>query len=161
MVNKHILIINNEKYSDEAGWSGKIEAALTEIGEKTSTIVHYSIVDKELINSINPSHIIMTGRIGHDWEENEITNKYIPKLNIVKELNIHLLGICAGLQLLAIMHGGSIDKMVDSTENILEEGYIKHTKVRDHQFLYRLEDDFYCKQFHRDEVKELPEVFDL
>ncbi|PID20981.1 hypothetical protein CSV61_12205 [Sporosarcina sp. P3] len=158
---KHVLIINNEKYENELGWSDKVVEALNNIEEVTCTVSHYSKIDSNYIKDLQPQYIIMTGRIGQHWEENEISDRYIPKLNIIKDLPVPVLGICAGLQLTAIMYGGKIGKMVESSDDILEEGYIKHFIKKDHQLLEGVNTSFYCRQLHRDEVKTLPEEFDL
>lgn len=158
---KHVLIINNEKYENEIGWSNKVVEALNNIEEVACTVSHYSKIDSDYIKDLQPQYIILTGRIGQHWEENEISDRYIPKLNIIKDLHIPILGICAGLQLTAIMYGGEIGKMVESSEDILEEGYIEHFIKKDHPLLEGVNNSFYCRQLHRDEVKTIPEEFDL
>lgn len=161
MLEKHILIINNEKYEKEPGWSNKIEEALKNTEKVICTISHYSNISYEFIEKIKPQYIILTGRIGHHWEENEISEEYIPKLNIIKELDIPILGICAGIQLMVIMYGGNIGKIVAGKDDILEEGYTKHFIKKEHELLQGLNENFYCYQFHRDEVKTLPDQFEL
>ena len=161
MVGKKVLIINNEKNEDELGWSTRVVQALENIEEVECTVAHYSKFDSEYVAKLQPHYIILTGRIGQHWEENEIENKYIPKLSIIKDLDIPMLGICAGLQLTAIMYGGKIGKMIESTEDILEEGYVEHFIKQEHQLLQGVKSTFYCRQLHRDEVKILPEEFEL
>lgn len=161
MLEKRILIINNEKYEREPGWSNKIEEALKKTDKVTCTISHYSHISYQFIEKIKPQYIILTGRIGHHWKENEISEKYIPKLNIIKELDIPILGICAGIQLIVIMYGGNIGKIVAGKDDILEEGYTKLFIKKEHELLQGLNEDFYCYQSHRDEVKMLPGQFEL
>lgn len=158
---KKVLIINNEKYSDDPGWSPQVEKALMEIENVQCTVKHYSEVSRHLINEINPQSIILTGRVGHHWEPNEIEQYYVPKLNVLKEVNIPILGICAGLQLIAIIHGGTIGRMFETEENILEEGYVEHFIIKEDVIFTGLNEKFYCRQFHRDEVKEIPDEFEL
>lgn len=161
MTEEKVLIINNEKYNDEPGWSKKIEKALNNIKPVNCTIAHHSEISSEFINQVNPSRIILTGRIGHQWVANEISNDYIPKLSIIKNTHVPVLGICAGLQLIAIMFGGNIGKMVDSDNDVLEEGYTKLFTHKEHELLHGLGEHFYCNEFHRDEIKTLPEEFEL
>lgn len=161
MTAKNILIINNEKYPNDPGWSPQIEKALKKIDDVQCTVKHFSEISSSLIEDVNPQSIILTGRVGHHWEPNEIENNYVPKLNILMNVDVPILGICAGLQLLAIMHGSTVGKMHESEENILEEGYIEHTIVKEDDIFAGLNKTFYCRQFHRDEVKEIPDEFEL
>lgn len=160
MSKKSILIINNEKYKEEQGWSNKVEQSLKNIEDVSCTISHYSSIDDKFIENLKPQFIILTGRIGHHWDENEMEEKYLPCLNTINNFNIPTLGICAGLQLIALMDGGSVGKMIEE-EDVLEEGYVKHFIKQDHQLLNGLNHQFICKQFHRDEVKELPDSMTL
>lgn len=161
MSNKHVLIINNEKYDNEPGWAHKIEEAIKKVEKVTCTTSHYSKIDSSFINKLGPQYIILTGRIGQHWEENEITEDYIPVLSTLKSFHIPTLGICAGMQLISIMYGGSIGKMIETEKDILEEGYVEHFKKAENKLLQGLNSSFYCKQFHRDEVKKLPNEFTL
>lgn len=160
MSKKSVLIINNEKYKEDPGWSNKVEQSLKNIEDVSCTISHYSSIDDKFIDNLKPQFIVLSGRIGHHWDENEIEEKYMPHLNTINNFNIPTLGICAGLQLIAMMDGGSIGKMIEE-DDVLEEGYVKHFIVQDHPLLKGLGREFVCKQFHRDEVKVLPASMDL
>lgn len=153
--------MNNEKHGSEPGWSNKVEQALKKIEDVVCTISHYSKINQGYLKEQKPDYIILTGRVGQHWEEDEIEDKYIPKLKIMKNIDVPVLGICAGLQLISIMYGGNIGKMVESKEDVLEEGYTKHFIKKEHKLLKKVNNPFYCQQFHRDEVKNLPEEFDL
>ena len=62
-------------------------------------------INKKLINQLNPKGIILSGG------PNSVLDKKSPKINkSILELNIPILGICYGLQLLANEFGGVIKK---------------------------------------------------
>jgi GMP synthase (glutamine-hydrolysing) A subunit len=157
---KEILIINNEKHVDEPGWIPHIKNALTAIDNFYLTIIHHSKVTYQVIDDLQPECIILTGRVEHHWEDGEIERDYVPRLSILKDFDIPILGICAGLQIIASMFGGETGRMVEGNEDVLEEGYTKLTILKDDPIFKGLDQTFYCKQAHRDEVKVLPEDFD-
>lgn len=156
---KKILIINNERDNEELGWIPQLEKALKSIEFAEHTIKHYSEITTEIIEELKPQYIILAGRIGHHWDLKEIMENYIPKLKVIKDLNVPILGICAGLQLIAITFGGSIGKMIESDDDRLEEGYIEHFIKKEDTIFEGLNKSFYCRQLHRDEVKVLPDDF--
>ena len=65
----------------------------------------YNKITNILINNLQPCGIILSGG------PNSVLNKKSPKIPItVKKLNIPILGICYGLQLLSVLNKGKIKK---------------------------------------------------
>lgn len=158
---KKILIINNEKNANELGYTPRLESSIKEIEQAEIIVKHFSVINHKEIELLDPDFIILTGRANQHWEIGEILNSYIPKLDYMNKIEVPILGICAGLQLIAVFFDGKFGKMIDSEKNILEEGYIKHEIVKKDQIFESLNKNFDCFQQHRDEVKEIPNEFDL
>lgn len=161
---KKILIINNEKDHNDFGWIPEIMEAIAKIEKTEFAIIHHSEISKEKLDEINPDLIYSTGRATYDWEIEEILEDYSSELEMMKNTNIPVLGVCAGLQLMAIAYGSGFGKMVETAENeeaIREKGFQEIEIIKDDPLLENLSNPFRCYEFHRDEIKDVPEGFEL
>lgn len=161
---KKLLIINNEKDNDDFGWVPIIKEAITKIEDVDFVVIHHSEISKEKIDEINPDLIYATGRVTYDWTIDEILEDYAEEIKLIQNTNIPTLGVCAGLQLIAIAHGAGFGKMIetaDDEEAIREIGFQEIEIIKDAPLLANLENSFTCYEVHRDEIKNVPDGFEL
>ncbi len=102
------------------------------------------------IKELSPSAIILSGGPSsvYDKEAPSASKK-------IFELNIPILGICYGLQLIAYILGGKIE----STKK-REFGFAKIKKVKETEFLKGVRNESQVWMSHGDEVVKLPEGFE-
>lgn len=163
---KKLLIINNEKPTDGFGWIPIIKEAILKIEEVKFVIINHSEITTEKVNEINPDLIYLTGRVKatSGWTTNEILEDYSSELEMLRNIKIPTLGVCAGHQLIGIAHGSIIGKMVETAEgeeDIRELGFQELELIKDSKLFNNLDNKFVCYQFHRDEVKSVPLGFEL
>src|SRR5699024_9937128 len=111
-----------------------------------------------------PDLIYATGRVTYDWTIDEILKDYSAELEMMKNTRIPVLGVCAGLQLMAIAYGASFGKMIEEAEGedpIRESGFQEIQIIEDAPILDSLNGSFHCYELHRDEVKSVPGEFEL
>ena len=84
----------------------------------------FNKIPKKLINSLNPSGIILSGG------PNSVLNQKSPKLSpVIQNLNIPILGICYGLQLLSLIHKGNIKKSSSREYGFAKIKVIRESKI--------------------------------
>lgn len=74
------------------------------------------------------------------------------------------MGVCAGHQLIAVAYGGDFGKMVEvqeGEEDIRARDFTEIKLVKDVPLFNGLKDSFVAYELHRDEVKNVPEDFEL
>lgn len=159
---KHILIIDNEKRETDIGWVSDLEYAVLAIADVKITKLHHSKLSEAVVKELDPDYIICYGRVVEHWDMEEILRDYRAELEFIKNTQIPTLGICAGLQLTAIAHGVTVDRMIESDrEDILEQGFTELSVVEEDALLRGLPDRFCCYELHRDEAKRVPLGFKL
>lgn len=161
---KKILIINNERDFDDFGWIPTIKEAILKIEKCEFEVLHHKEIDKEKIKKIKPDYIYLTGRVTYDWDLEEILKDYKKEIEMIKTTDIPILGVCAGHQLIAIVHGASFGKMIEvnpGEEDIRETGFTE-IKIKKHDKIFDgFKNKFTAYELHRDEVKGVPDEFDL
>lgn len=161
---KKILIINNEKERDDFGWIPIIKEAILNIGDYEFYVLHHTEINENIFASFKPDFIYLTGRVTYDWDLEEILQNYSQELKLIKDTTVPTIGVCAGHQLIAVAHGADFGKMVEvkqDEEDIREKGFTKVDIVKRNRIFDGLSDNFKVYQLHRDEVKTLPEDFEL
>ncbi|SCZ80376.1 glutamine amidotransferase-related protein [Acidaminobacter hydrogenoformans] len=162
MNRKKVLIINNERDPDDFGWIPRLKSAIEAIESVHFIMQHFSSVSIDNIEIIEPDCIIIYGRVTHHWDLEEIMQSYLSELEMIQALQKPTLGICAGLELMAIAFGGEIGRMSENgMGDVLEEGYIRKTILKKNPLFEGLEGTFCCRELHREEVKVLPAEFEL
>jgi GMP synthase (glutamine-hydrolysing) len=161
---KKVLIINNERDIDDIGWIPKIKEAISGIEEVEFVVIHHSEISEDTLAAINPDLIYLSGRVTHNWTITEIHEDYDSELKMLQNIEIPTLGVCAGHQLMALAYGADFGEMVnvkEGEESIREKGF-KEMEIRKDSPLFRgLDTAFTCYQDHRDEVKSIPDEFEL
>ena len=161
---KKILIINNEKDKDDFGWIPIIKEAISKIEETKFVVIHHSEISKESLDEINPDLIYATGRVTYDWTIEEILKDYDAELKMFQNTAIPTIGVCAGHQLMAIAYGATFGKMVETAEDeetIRETGFQDIEIIKNAPLFKDLDNKFRCYELHRDEVKSIPDNFEL
>lgn len=163
---KRLLIVNNEKPTDGFGWIPIIKEAISKIEEVKFIIINHSEITTEKLNEINPDLIYLTGRVKatSGWTMDEILKDYSAELEMLRDVEIPTLGVCAGHQLIGMAYGSDIGKMVETAEgeeDIREIGFQEVEVIKDSPLFDKLNNKFICYQFHRDEVKSVPDGFEL
>ena len=159
---KNVLIINNEKFESDSGWISDLKSSLLELESLNFNVVHHSKISHDIIKQYNPDCVICYGRVSLHWTMEEILQDYKKELEYLKNPIKPTLAICAGLQLAAIAHSVTVDKMVENSEiDILEEGFVALEVIQTDPILEGLNDNFICYEIHRDEAKAVPKGFEL
>lgn len=106
-------------------------------------------ITAETIKNFNPSGIILSGG------PETVLESFSPRIpEIVFELGVPVLGICYGMQAMAIQLGGGVSKDKHS-----EFGHAKLSDVNHHSELLKNISDFSIWMSHGDQVTHLPEGF--
>jgi GMP synthase (glutamine-hydrolysing) len=122
----------------------------------------YHVVSLQRINSLQPSHIILSGQ-SHPWDN------YSPKslagvIQVIKEASQPTLGVCGGHQQIALAFGATVDLMarLEAGEGYegakRERGYFPVETSGDGLFK-NLPKEITVWHSHFDEVKQLPAGF--
>ena len=107
--------------------------------------IHPYNVDIEAIKKINPKGIIFAGGPNSVYADNA------PKVSeAILKLNIPILGICYGMQLLTYMLGGKIQKA-----EVKENGKASLRIKKDSILLKAVEDNSVCLMSHNDYIEKL------
>ena len=143
----------------------EIRAALEQLRSETPIVMeHYKDVSLRRVNQLSPSHIILSGQ-SHPWAS------YTPEslagvFEVIHEARQPILGVCGGHQQIALAYGSTLGIMKRIEPG---EGYEGAVKLRG---FYDVETDgegifaslprrVTVWQSHYEEVKELPENFEL
>ena len=143
----------------------EIRAALEQLRSETPIVMeHYKDVSLRRVNELSPSHIILSGQ-SHPW------TSYTPEslagvFEVIHEAQQPILGVCGGHQQIALAYGSTLGIMKRIEPG---EGYEGAVKLRG---FYDVETDgegifaslprrVTVWQSHYEEVKELPENFEL
>ena len=106
-----------------------------------------------LINNLKPCGIILSGG------PNSVLNKKSPKLSIsIQDLNIPILGICYGLQLLSILGGGEVKKSVSREYGLAKIKVSKKSKIVPKEWMNKHIDVWMS---HGDHVSKIPKNFNI
>ena len=131
-----------------------------------STIVveHFKDVSLRRVNQLKPSHIILSGQ-SHPWTE------YTPEslagiFEVIREAEQPILGICGGHQQIALCYGSTVGLMKrlapgEGYEGALRERGFFEVKIDGNGIFAGLPRRVTVWHSHCDEVKELPENFEL
>jgi GMP synthase (glutamine-hydrolysing) len=131
----------------------KIEARLEEIAGRPVSSVHYLDVER-----LGPGPIVLSGS-GAPWAAHDPVA--LDRLgSVVRAADACVLGICAGVQLLARFAGGRVEPMAASGRPP-EVGYLPLEVLDDSDLLAGLPGRATVFQDHEDEITELPADFRL
>ena len=144
---------------------GEIKAALVQLRPDTPVVVeHFKDVSLDRIHELKPSHIILSGQ-SHPWTE-YTAESLAGVFEVIREAEQPILGICGGHQQIALCYGATVDLMKRLEPG---EGYEGALRARG---FFEIETDgdgifgglphhLTVWHSHCDEVKELPEEFEL
>lgn len=157
-----VLIVNNEKDKNNLGLAPKIGEAIAHEERVSFEILHYTDISKEKIQSIDPHIIFLTGRL--TYAGNVAKDEYAAELEMIREINVPLFGICLGHQLISLAYGAKLGRMVEVSENeepIREEGFVEMSMRLGDPIFNGVHNPFMAYEYHLEEVKELPQDFEL
>jgi len=141
-----ILIVDNK-----GQYVHRIKRSLGEIGAESEIIPNTIEIDK--IKEKNPEGIILSGGPYSAWEKEKLGNcDEIIELGI--ELEIPILGICLGHQIIAKHFNGKIDK-----GKISEYSRVKIKITEENDIFQGIGKEMIVWESHNDEVTEIPENF--
>jgi GMP synthase (glutamine-hydrolysing) len=128
-----------------------IRASLEEIAGRPILSIHYLDVDL-----LGPGPVVLSGS-GAPWDEHDPAE--LARLgDAVRAADAPVLGICAGLQLLAGFAGGRVEPMAVAGRPP-ERGYLPLEVLDDGDLLAGLPSQATVFQDHTDEISELPADF--
>ena len=152
-----IFIIDNTKNIKEAQMTPRMLSYLKKKNISYILASDRENVNKYLKNKINDiKGIILTG--GPQCLSEQLTIESINKnISVLLNcINIPILGICFGFQIMAASYGGKISSMSKEQEGINKINYIKSSPL-----LNGLDKYFNAYQSHKDKVVEVPYNFDI
>jgi len=133
----NILLINNETYF--------IEELKEKLKKHQVTITSFKKIKQD------PSKfdaIILSG--GHKLDVENHDKEYKTELDIIKNSEVPILGICLGFQLIGHAYMETLEKMNDKTE-----GLIKASKIYRDPITEGLPEEFYVFESHKWHIKSL------
>jgi GMP synthase (glutamine-hydrolysing) len=143
----------------------EIGAALAGLRPETPVLVErFTDVSLSRVRELKPSHIILSGQ-SHPW------TLYSPEslagvFEVIREAEQPVLGVCGGHQQIALCYGSTVGLMKRLTPGEGYEGALRergfHEVEASGDTIFRdLPPRFNVWHSHCDEVKELPEGFEL
>ena len=116
-------------------------------------IYAFNKITKKLIDKLNPCGIILSGG------PNSVLDKKSPKLPLViQKLNIPILGICYGLQLLSILNKGEIKKSISREYGLAKITICRESKIIPKEWFKKNIDVWMS---HGDHVFKVPKGFNV
>ena len=116
-------------------------------------IYAFNKIAKKLIDKLNPCGIILSGG------PNSVLDKKSPKLPLViQKLNIPILGICYGLQLLSILNKGEIKKSISREYGLAKITICRESKIIPKEWFKKNIDVWMS---HGDHVFKVPKGFNV
>jgi GMP synthase (glutamine-hydrolysing) len=143
----------------------EIKGALEGLRPETPIVVeHFKEVSLPRVRQLAPSHIILSGQ-SHPWTD------YSPEslagvFEVIREADEPILGVCGGHQQIALAYGSSVALMKrlapgEGYEGALRERGFFDVEREGEGIFEGLPRKFSVWHSHCDEVKELPEAFQL
>ena len=143
----------------------EIKAVLERLRPKTPIVVeHFKDVSLRRVKEVSPSHIILSGQ-SHPW------TLYTPEslagvFEVIREAEQPIFGICGGHQQIALAYGSTVGLMKRIAPGKGYEGALRERGFFDVEtdgegIFARLPRKLSVWHSHCDEVKELPENFNL
>ena len=143
----------------------EIKAALEELRPQTPVVVeHFKEVSLRRVAELKPERIILSGQ-SHPWTE--YTKESLAGVfEVIREAEQPILGICGGHQQIALCYGASVGLMKRLTpgegyEGALRERGFFEVETDGEGIFEGLPRGVTVWHSHCDEVKELPEEFEL
>jgi GMP synthase (glutamine-hydrolysing) len=127
-------------------------------------VEHFKQVSLRRVNELSPSHIILSGQ-SHPWTD--YTDESLAGVfEVIREAEQPILGICGGHQQVAICYGATVGLMKrlapgEGYEGALRERGFFDIEIESEGIFEGLPRRFAVWHSHCDEVKELPENFEL
>jgi GMP synthase (glutamine-hydrolysing) len=143
----------------------EIRAALERLRPETPIVVeHFKDVSLGRVRELSPSHIILSGQ-SHPWT-NYSPESLAGVFEVIREAEQPILGVCGGHQQIALAYGSTVALMKRLTPGEGYEGALRERGFYDVEAvgegIFRgLPHTFSVWHSHCDEVKELPENFEL
>lgn len=143
----------------------EIKETLERLRPETPVVVeHFKDVSLRRINKLSPSHIILSGQ-SHPW------TSYTPEslagvFEVIREASQPILGVCGGHQQIALAYGSTVALMKrlapgEGYEGALRERGFFDVETEGNGIFKGLPRKITVWHSHCDEVKELPEDFEL
>lgn len=168
---KKILIITNEWSKDDFGFikGGTIPEikndfylinnlidVVSSFPDVEVTSVYHNDLTIKMVEDLRPDCIITSGRMA-DWDMEVVEDEYAAELDLIRNYRVPLLGICGGMQLIAMAYGVPIGRMTDKEGNEVREfGVMNVTVLSDDPLFRGLENPMRYAMAHVDEIKDVP-----
>ncbi|MEM3785881.1 MAG: gamma-glutamyl-gamma-aminobutyrate hydrolase family protein [Nitrososphaeria archaeon] len=148
-----ILIINNYRVEKGLRKIDNIKHALLDLGISEIKVWSYSEVDQSLPEDVKA--IILSGSESH-LNEPEVREIYSSEIEFVKRVNVPILGICFGHQLIGVAFGSTVYSLSNPIK-----GFVAVKILQPHAIFssWKEGDVVILKQHHIDCLSELPERF--
>jgi GMP synthase (glutamine-hydrolysing) len=143
----------------------EIKSALEQLRPETPIVVeHFKDVSLGRVREISPSHIILSGQ-SHPWT-NYSKEALAGVFEVIREAEQPILGVCGGHQQIALAYGSTVALMKRLTpgegyEGALRERGFFDVETNGEGIFNELPRTLSVWHSHCDEVKELPENFEL
>lgn len=127
---------------------------VTQLADVNIDIIHYPQADEARVTQNNPVCVLISGQTAPwtDYDPAELE----PMFNFLKETTLPVFGVCAGLQVIAQAYGVPVAPM-----GYQELGYTEVQLTGDEPLLQELNSPITVFLWHGEEVKAIPENFDL
>lgn len=149
-----ILIINNYPSKNDLYKIDQIKEALLKFGKSDTAVWRYSEVnDQPLAEDIEA--IILSGSNRHLSEAKHLA-EYRSEIAFVRKVNVPVLGICFGHQLVGVAFGSKLYSVSDYIKDFQEVRILQPNEIFSS---WKEGDTVLVCQYHKDNLSELPESF--
>jgi len=141
----------------------ELRAALGRVREGLEILIEpYHAVSLERVESVHPSHIILSGQ-SHPWDRYS-PEKLAGVVEVIKKASLPTLGVCGGHQQIALAFGAAVDLMGrlepgEGYEGAKRERGFFPVETTGEGLFKGLPPQITVWHSHFDEVKELPRGF--
>jgi len=149
-----ILLINNYPRKEDLHKIGMIKKALLILGKCEVLVWSFSEIDEQLLPQ-NIEAVILSGANKHLNKPKHIA-VYQSEIEFVRKVNVPLLGICFGHQLIGIAFGSRLYSTPDYIKNFQNVKILQPNEILSS---WKEGDNVTVYQYHKDCLSELPEGF--
>ncbi len=154
----NILVINNEREKEDYGWLPDLKKNVLEVVDADFIVKHFTEASAALVNEYQVDYVILTGRLS-PWDMDELA-LFQGEYDLIKNCQVPLLGICAGLQLMGMAYGAKMDYICSKEkEKVNENGFFNVKILKEDKIFTGITSPMIVYEHHYCELKEIPEGF--
>jgi len=154
-----ILLVNNEKDKDDFGRIPELKKNISQIVDAEFVVKHFHDVTFKDIAVYSVDYIILSGRFNSSWGKDE-EPLFQGEYDLIRNCNVPLLGICAGMQLIGVAYGSKMDYICPiEKEKLSERDYVEVKLLQKDKIFKGLTSPIVVYEHHYCEIKDVSPGF--